>query len=105
MGGLPGIIQLYRLPAELLQLPACQHGADGCLPHGSHALFDQLFRLLIRLPFLEQVLQFLPAFLIPVSYTHLDVYKRQARSTTASRYRLKTIWISSWGSMGFVRML
>ena len=64
MGGQPGIIQLYRLPAELLQLPACQHGADGCLPHGSHALFDQLFRLLIRLPFLEQVLQFLPAFLI-----------------------------------------
>ena len=64
MGSQSGIVVLDRLPVDFLQLPACQHGTDGHLPDRSHALSDEVCRILLYFPFLEQVLQFLPALLI-----------------------------------------
>lgn len=40
--GQPGLLQPHRLPADFLQLPAHQHGADGCLPHRGHTLLKKL---------------------------------------------------------------
>ena len=63
VGGQSGIVHLDRLPAEFLQFPAHQHRANGCLPNGSHAFPDHLLWVLFHLPFLEQIVQFLPAVL------------------------------------------
>ena len=65
VGSQPGIVHLDRLPAEFLQLPAHQHGANDRLPNGSHAFPDHLLRVLrFHLPLLEQIVQFLLALLI-----------------------------------------
>ena len=61
MGGYSGIGHLDRLPAELLQLSPHQHGADGRLAYGGHALPDQRLRGLFDFPFPEQLVQLLPA--------------------------------------------
>ena len=59
-----GIVHCDLLPAEFFQLSAHQHGANSCLPNGSHAFPDHLLWVLFHLPFLEQVVQFLLAVLI-----------------------------------------
>ena len=94
VGGQSGIVHCDRLPAQFLQLPAHQHGANGCLPNGSHAFPDHLLRVLFYLPFLEQIVQFLPAVL---TEPYGEPFPAQGDGITGDKDELPAIFLEYAG--------
>lgn len=90
----PWVIQLDRLPVDFLQFPARQHRADGRLPDRGHALPDEYSRLLLQLPFPEQVFQFLPALLIQ---PHSELLPAQGDGITGDKDKLTAIFLEYAG--------
>ena len=95
VGGQPGIVHLDWLPAEFLQLPTHQHGANGRLPNGSHAFPNHLLWVLrFHFPFPEQILQFLPALLIQ---SHGKLLPAQGDGIAGNKDKLPAIFFEYAG--------
>ena len=86
----PWVIQFDWLPVDFLQFPAHQHRADGRLPDGSHAFPNEFCRVLLQIPFLEQVLQFLLAILIQ---PYGEPFPAQGDGITGDKDKLPAIFL------------
>ena len=95
VGSQPGIVHFDWLPVNFLQFPAHQHGANGRLPNGSHTFPDHLLRVLrFHLPFLVQIVQFLPALLIQ---SHGKLLPAQGDGIAGDKDELPTIFLEDAG--------